>query len=999
MSVKGLHETRKLLSHLLDRLEERESAPDLLARAAISAREGAGLRKGKRQSKVGRIGQVVAAATHAGLTVAHSHSMHHAAESSASLRNVGGVSSEDQEEQTTLGEGEWDTDRVCDLVEQMRSLLVLADRQGLNLFASDGQSHGSSPVVRPAKGKPGRLSSFTSPVSPAKDSMAESTNSLEADAGTELGHVLLDRLLSSLASLIRVDCLHTTRQFRLLRPPNSLQAVCIDIASYLYEKCELVVKVEICEIVTVALYTMGTGMTERICEWLEGRLAELLKTSTKNYDAHGQSATETTAWNNPFAFGTTAAGLPTFAISSDVLDPLEDAGPTGPRRRSSDTSRHHPILSGGEALNVTSTKASPFTLRLASLVPRLLLAIASTINLTASKLTTIHRVHRILSTILTAEPGAALNILEIVAYGPPESRRMGVEILATFYPEATGHNAIARRPALTTYTAQRMRWETGQDKVLGEDQAEEHHFVPWRISAHDGESMADPQDGRCSVCQGDVHGFCLRCTLCREHRHLHCYQHRVPMQGFHYEVVTVSSRTSAPVAAHVKFSVCPPRLDEKTLDGATRHGDTHSTRRRVGQHDLNLVNLFTTTLCEECRLPLWGGTAQTYACLNGCQRFFHPACSDRLATRGLELCRPGKEIIVDEVAAEGRNPFAIPLSTLVESFKKQAHHLCLPADAVGSRTYDEIAILYGSLWVQYQLVKNGLSSGSLQPLAADHKVESDCLGLRPYLKAYEARLRLNKEAASSAVTDFATVSNGGFKLGQGYLFSDRYLAYCTALLRSPPVIPGISPGTSEAYLTPRGLGILQTGPTEPIDEAGTYDALSLETIARSLGRDLNIHDPNLVTLFLDQLRLEGFITLPKRRALTAIDISDPSRWVSFGLPHLMDSSPDVELLIVSINVLLIDLDLTMNEVGLSLVARRAFPSLMCSPQALGRLARALIRWVVSEVCFGRVIRLTDFRRKFFMKSSGNSPAKTGGYLVSEPDPKGPRQYRTTRKIA
>jgi hypothetical protein len=35
----------------------------------------------------------------------------------------------------------------------------------------------------------------------------------------------------------------------------------------------------------------------------------------------------------------------------------------------------------------------------------------------------------------------------------------------TFYPEATGHNAIARRPALTTYTAQRMRWETGQDKV------------------------------------------------------------------------------------------------------------------------------------------------------------------------------------------------------------------------------------------------------------------------------------------------------------------------------------------------------------------------------------------------------------------------------------------------------------------------------------------------------------------------------------------------------
>jgi hypothetical protein len=137
-----------------------------------------------------------------------------------------------------------------------------------------------------------------------------------------------------------------------------------------------------------------------------------------------------------------------------------------------------------------------------------------------------------------------------------------------------------------------MRWETGQDKVLGEDQAEEHHFVPWRISAHDGDS----DDFVMKTLHWNPMLVAVQVSVLAAQR--------APQA----ETVDVAL---TPVAAHVKFSVCPPRLDEKTLDGATRHGDTHSTRRRVGQHDLNLVNLFTTTLCEECRLPLWGGTAQT----------------------------------------------------------------------------------------------------------------------------------------------------------------------------------------------------------------------------------------------------------------------------------------------------------------------------------------------------------------------------------------------------
>lgn len=595
----------------------------------------------------------------------------------------------------------------------------------------------------------------------------------------------------------------------------------------------------------------------------------------------------------------------------------------------------------------STTKLAPLYLQLASLIPRLLLAVSTTIDLSPSGLNTIHRLHRLLTLVFTAKPDAVLDLLDLVAHAPSQTRRSAVELISTFFPESVGHNAISRRPALSTYSALRIKWETGQDIILGEDVEEAHHFIPWRVSSRDCDVSGE---GNCSTCGTDIHGFGIKCTLCQDLRHLHCYSHTGKSQGYHYEVVTVAAHEIPTYVVNVKFSLAMTRMQEKTLDGVSREDNGFSTRRHIGQHELHLVNLFTTALCEQCHLPLWGLRAQAYACTNGCQRFYHPACADGLSEKGRE-CRYGRDVMVDEIAAQGRNPFTITLDTLKSSFLQEYGYLCVETDHLSQRSYDEVAVLYGALWSQYQLLKNGLASGSIRPSHfGDRKLDSDIVELRPFLKAYEEYLRTNETHASSAAADFGHLENNGQVLGQGYLYSDRYLTYVTALLRSPSVPdPADSPEPSEGHLTASGLPASRHGHGDVAQQHETYEMLNLGSLSRSLAQDLGINEPHIVSLFLEQLQSTGHICVQGFDPIRAKDISASFRWCSFGLPLLIDSSPTVETLILAIEALLDDLDLTMNEIGLRLLATRAWPSLLCSPYALERLGAALIRWVMAEV--------------------------------------------------
>ncbi|OCF37304.1 hypothetical protein I316_01213 [Kwoniella heveanensis BCC8398] len=959
-SNRGLYETQKLLSHLLEKLENRDHAPDLLERAALVARDVSGRSKGKGKGKVQKLGHIIAAATaHAtGPSTAAALPGH------PGLPGAGvGVGSDDFDDKLVLDEGDFDTEAVFDLVEQTKSLLVLAEKQGLDLFTDDrGSIAPNVPILDSTpmknKRKVGRFSSVTSPIAskpsfsfPPADHHNDSPAPRASTSTSVLGSTLLARILAVLQTLLTVDCLHRTHLFRPLCPPNALQAACLDIAGYLYKKCELETKIRVVSMVIDGFYGMS-GMMERVCDWLEGRISELLGRMAKERGGPGKlqdKDMESLGWTDPFSTKSAPnKAVPTFAISTDSQDSLPPPPPSSGWMRYSPTSPSFPFFPPSDIAGLLSTHAmkevSDEMIATAALIPRILLAITSCIDLSTSKLTTIHRVHRLLSLVLTAKPDSALDLLEIVAHAPSTPRRTALEILSTFYPSSVGHNSVARRLANTTYAALRAKWETGQERALGEDDTEGHHFLPWRFSSKEHvESTPIP---KCSTCDTEIHGFILRCTLCKEYRHLHCYH---AGGVFQYDIITLSSRDSAPQMVHAKFSLSSPRLDEQVLYGSTPRGNSESTSRKVGQHELVAVNLFNLALCEECHLPLWGVAKQAYACTNGCQRFFHPACLDLMAREDRGECRYGRDVVIDEISAQGTNPFTISLDRLRFSYVRDLQPFCIGTDGLGSKTYDEIAVLYGLVWTQYQLYRNGLSSGSIRITdSSSRKSEGDVLGLKVILKGYEEHMRSRSHEASSAATDFAHVTSRDSPLGMGYVFSERYLTYVTALLRAPSSgsqPDGTHPHTpSDGFLTPQGLPALNE--SEGNDAA--YEMLPISVVSSSLSSDLGIREPIIASAFLDQLRSNGLISLANTLTVKEGYLSSPGKWASFMLPLLMDSSPTVELLISSIEVLLDDLDLALNEVGLRLLVDRAWPSLLCSPYALERLAKGAVSWVMAE---------------------------------------------------
>nr|XP_018262073.1 uncharacterized protein I303_05088 [Kwoniella dejecticola CBS 10117]OBR84231.1 hypothetical protein I303_05088 [Kwoniella dejecticola CBS 10117] len=968
-SNRGLYETQKLLSHLLDKLETRDAAPDLLERAAISAREISGKGKGKSKGKVQRLGNAIAAAAqHAAMPSTPGSSSILSPPPSASLGSGSGpgagLGSEDFEDINLL-EGEIDTEAIFNLVEQTRGLLVLADKQGLDLFGDDrgrGSLAGvpvldSTPVKN--KRKAGRFSSIA-PVNTIKPSFSlhgnsnpekqeDEARSRQSTSTAISGSILLSRMLGILHALLTVDCLHRTHLFRPLCPPFALQAACLDIANYLYMKSNTETKIQVVGMVVDGLYGMG-GMIERVCEWLEGKMGELFNRLARDRGGpnKGKEKVEDMEWTDPFSTkDAPGKAVPTFAISTESQDSLPAPPTTNTPgwMRVSPTAPAFPFFPPGDIAGLLSTQsskdASTLTIQIASLVPRILLGITSAVDLSISKLTTIHRIHRLLTLILTAKPDSSLDLLEIIAYAPPIPRRTALEILSTFFPTVMGHNTISRRMANTTYAAQRAKWESGQERALGEDD-DTHFFVPWRHSSKDGTSA---ETVKCDTCDGEIHGFSLRCSSCREYRHLHCYHSNVHT----YDVITLSSDESAHQMVHVKYSPISPRLDEQVIYGSTLRGTSSSTRRKVGQHDLTLVNLFNLTLCEECHLPLWGTGVQAYGCMDGCQRFFHSRCLDHMARHDKGQCRFGRDVVIDEISAEGSNPFLISLDRLKQTFDPLKKKLCLSIEDLSRKTYDEIAVLWGELWVQYQLLKNGLSSGSIRITEYNPKAEPDILNLKATLKLYEEQLKLRSTEASPALSDFTHVSNPQTEqpLGCGYLFSDRCLTYVIALLRAPTSSNPLASGDqtpSDGFLTPSGL----PAPDDPQSNEESFEMLPLSIISSSLASDLGISDPSIATVFLNQLRSIGLVTINNKLAVSQEDMVSPDIWAGFTLPFLMDNSTTINLLILAIDNSLDSLDLSMNEQALRLLSERCWPSLLCSSYSLDKLGKILINWIMNE---------------------------------------------------
>lgn len=264
-------------------------------------------------------------------------------------------------------------------------------------------------------------------------------------------------------------------------------------------------------------------------------------------------------------------------------------------------------------------------------------------------------------------------------------------------------------------------------------------------------------------------------------------------------------------------------------------------------------------------------------------------------------------------------------------------------------SYDEVAYLYANIWIQHEIYLNGISVGTLRLL--DVPIEDDITGIALLLTEYEKRIYRDLPH-SPAMIDFANVSVEK-PLAPGFLLWDtRFLQYCAALIRAPPAHH--DNGSTSLSHVDGGLLTVGSGPPSPdpsVTESpvNTYEQVPMAVVRESLSQDLHLRDDLAAATLIQQLRQFGLVSVANRREVDTNAMDDNDIRVGSSLPMLMDSSPAVELLVLAIEQLLDDIDLTANEQGFSLLVKLAWPSSMCSPYAMARLGGAVMSWIMDEV--------------------------------------------------
>lgn len=414
----------------------------------------------------------------------------------------------------------------------------------------------------------------------------------------------------------------------------------------------------------------------------------------------------------------------------------------------------------------------------------------------------------------------------------------------------------------------------------------------------------------------------------------------------------------------------------------------NSTVRRVGQHFLHLVNIFNITLCAECHEPLWGATAQGYACMGVCQRFFHTSCAEAMAQHHGGLCRPGFEIIANpENPPSSRDPFSISAADVRASFQRAANSLFRDPSRLAGASYDESVVLYDSIWVQLETLNNGIASGSIRIHHEQEEDPEDVVGLAGILAKYKDMMETQDLRVSDALSEYAQIA-GESPRGGDFLWRPRYLQYCAALLRAPSDPSHPPPPSTHSDLL-RVDGSSSFPQSDPPSVA--YEAVQMKAIRQTLANELNIRDDLAASTLIEQMRKLGLCTIASTPTTSTEDVNNKTLMVNFPLPQLMDSSPSVELLVLVIEQLLDDIDLTANEHGFSLLFNRAWPSSMCSSYALERLGGAVMSWIMAEDdVLHHIVKNYASKRKRppGVRNSGTSAVKGLASVASYKDDRG-----------
>lgn len=571
---------------------------------------------------------------------------------------------------------------------------------------------------------------------------------------------------------------------------------------------------------------------------------------------------------------------------------------------------------GGEVQSTNNPRQSSHIYYLAYLIPPLIGAILDAVESTdeVNLSTTIAtQATQLIRTISVSKIDAYNDLLEVIAYSGPVSRRWAIASLCELWPKSVGHSIISspfhpiRRLSNPNHN--------NHDPYC-------HQFVPWYFDTHQGWSRADNVlHCDCRSCLKPIHGFALMCPSCMTAVHFDCYDY--PRGNYHIQYTTATEKSVQ------RFAML--RFSDILQSGAIEVSAGHTFKP---------ANWFTLCLCFVCQKPLWGCFAQGLKC-ERCPAVLHLECLDMLGQpqqcRAIEITSQNVVIAYTLLRQSCLDHFPILNSTVEE---------------LNSSSYEEVSIYHSVLQIQLQILNNGITFGSI---IVDSKGKTsnnftnviDDFELHRTLGRCKQLLDFGQLPFSPLTQQYIQDSNQHRPV---IMFNWSYLEYITAAIKASS--PQSRHGSSAASDFLNVEQPFEGGAADIQDAASLpYESVTLAQIRNILRTDFTLRSDTAAKFILDQLHQLSFFDrvdnnpYPFKNHILESDLK-----CIFPLPLGLDLSMNVETLVSSIEASLSDLDLTSNEFGFLLLTRRFWPNGLASEYGLKRLALKVFSWILDEVC-------------------------------------------------
>ncbi|OAX44683.1 hypothetical protein K503DRAFT_196614 [Rhizopogon vinicolor AM-OR11-026] len=789
------------------------------------------------------------------------------------------------------------SETTFDLMVQLKEVLLFSASQGWKVF----EQGASDPGADASRGQFTKSSPFSIRSSMRRSSISGRRSRSPSPSTKE--HLKAASLLSScisiLSSVILEDCRFQVSSPRPSKPPNALQSVCLDIAQILTHVHRNEPSI-VCRIAFAVLPAFGTFRSEMHSRLLIFFNSVILTGVLEDLNRIRGISTHDEVFASQDQANT---------VSIQVEMALDDDESSA--RQTASWQPWTSLAFASPRIQATNAPLHPLPVYyLASITTPLLAAILENIDI--ASLPPTYSLCRLLDTIVGSKPDSYLDLLEVVAYHVPQSRRSALCLLATFWPRALGHVVISK--ALPVLDQGVQSWTENMPNPTLEPSAScAHDFVPWRFQQLQRPSTFDEiSSSSCHSCASLITGFGLLCCGCMCVVHFDCYDYP---EGTALRQYAMPSSGTQRLAVH-RFCLIPPSKQRTDLIIVKR-----------AQHDFRLVNLFTLPVCFHCCQPIWG--CQALHC-TACTLFIHLTCLDQ----PLAICG-----IVDITSIH----MVVSLDNISQTFSDYYGDVFLSSEDLGKRSFEEISVSSAVLWTQLQIYHNGLALGSFTLASDGHGDKAEAFELQYLVELYEAYLSSGKLPVSSALGEYLQ-ANRYNSSSLAIMFDWSTLAYIASTIKSSYGVQTPS-NTSTDLRMSAGNMVTQ-------DENDTarhpFEVVTLGHLRDSLGYEFNMLSEGPARHCLSHLHKLGFFTCADFPTYVLPRPAQSSQLCYFPLPLGFDLSAGVETLVSAIESCLSDLDLSVNEYGFLMMVRRFWPSGLASEYALRRLSHAVLSWIFAE---------------------------------------------------